>query len=453
MKVTDIVPIQKLDLKIYGYALPQMATHEGCVKVGETSKNDVSQRIMQQTGTVGVKHQLLFERNAIRADGILFHDKDLHVYYQQRGVQRAILNNRASEWFKFGDVKLAEDMADDYIRQDYDAVQLSDGKMDYILRAEQQQAVETTLEYWKNPRYEAEYLWNAKPRFGKTLTTYDFVRKIKAQNVLIVTNRPAIANSWFDDFVTFISWQEPGIKFVSETDALSGSKAMTREQYKDYVHANIGRDVDIRCIAFISLQDLKGAKFAGGSYEKLRWVGDLAWDLLVVDEAHEGIDTLKTDRAFDRINRQFTLHLSGTPFKAIANQKFQTEQIYNWSYLDEQTAKNEWDESELGTNPYAGLPTLNLFTYQLSKMIEQEVAKGIGLEDETNLDYAFDLNEFFSTKEDGSFVYEQDVIRFLDNLSAGKFPFAETEYKKELDHTFWLLPRVASAKALEKLLN
>jgi superfamily II DNA or RNA helicase len=450
---TVIAPYRQLDLKIYGYHLPQLPTHEGSVKVGETNHQDVKTRIQQQTGTVGIHPELLFKRNAVRSDGKLFHDRDLHAYYRQRGIKRTLLNNQASEWFNFGDVKRAESMTDDYISLDYDAVQVSEKKTDYILRAEQAQAVESTLNYFQEPIHGTEFLWNAKPRFGKTLSTYDLVRKLKAKNVLIVTNRPAIANSWYDDFEKFIAWQEPGMKFVSETDALASSNPMTRQQYLDYAYTNINDTIDIRCIAFISLQDLKGAKFAGGLYDKLEWVEGMNWDLLVIDEAHEGIDTLKTDRAFDKIKRKYTLHLSGTPFKAIANEKFHSEQIFNWSYLDEQAAKANWEENETDTNPYESLPTLNLFTYQMSKIIEREVAKGITLDDETNLDYAFDLNVFFSTKEDGKFVYENDVIRFLDNLHTGKFPFAENEHQQELNHTFWLLPRVAAAKAMEKLLN
>lgn len=454
MNKTVIAPYKKLDLKIYGYTLPHVDTHAGCVKVGETTQRDVRDRILQQTATAGVKHELLFQRKALRSDGKLFHDKHLHKYFRLRGIERAFLNNRASEWFKFGDVSRAEQMTDDYIHQDYDAVQVSDTQMDYILRNEQEEAVQKTLEYKQDPIHGPEFLWNAKPRFGKTLTTYDFIRKIKAQNVLIVTNRPAIANSWFDDFIDFIAWQEPGMKFVSETDALADRAPMTREDYVNYGLKNVNNeDLNIRCVAFISLQDLKGARFAGGIHEKLEWVEGTNWDLLVVDEAHEGIDTMKTDRAFDKIKRKFTLHLSGTPFKALANQKFSTEQIYNWSYLDEQQAKAEWEDTEPGTNPYASLPSLNLFTYQMSKIIEQEVSKGLSLGDENNVDYAFDLNEFFKVKDDGSFIYEKDVSCFLDNLCAGKFPFAEGERRQELGHTLWLLPRVASAKALEKLLK
>jgi len=450
---TKIAPYQRLDLKIYGYHLPQLATHTGSVKVGETNHQDVNTRIRQQTGTVGITSSLLFTRNAVRNDGILFHDRDLHAYYKLRGIKRTILNDQATEWYYFGDVTLAEAMTDEYINLDYDAVQVSEKETDYILRTEQAQAVQDTLTYFQNPDHGPEYLWNAKPRFGKTLSTYDLVRKLRAQNVLIVTNRPAIANSWFDDFIKFIGWQEEGMKFVSETSALADRTPMSQQEYMHYVVAKDTEHVNKRRVAFISLQDLKGAKFAGGPYDKLEWVANLNWDLLVIDEAHEGIDTRKTNRAFDKIKRKYTLHLSGTPFKAIANEKFYSDQIFNWSYLDEQAAKTSWEENEADTNPYESLPTLNLFTYQMSKIIEQEVAKGINLDDETNLDYAFDLNEFFSTKENGNFVYEKDVIRFLDNLHTGKFPFAEKEHQQELNHTFWLLPRVAAAKAMEKLLN
>ncbi|MGI6260118.1 MAG: Eco57I restriction-modification methylase domain-containing protein [Anaerolineaceae bacterium] len=453
MSKTHIIPYRQLDLKIYGYHLPDLPSHKGSVKVGETTQKNVQDRIKQQTGTVGIKHEFLFQRNAIRNDGSLFHDRDLHAYFRLRGIKRTVLNDQATEWYYFGDVLRAETMTDEYIHLKYDAVQTDANQRDYILRAEQAEAVDVTCEYAKNPVHGPEFLWNAKPRFGKTLSTYDFARKIKAKNILIVTNRPAIANSWYDDFVTFIAWQEPGMKFVSESSALADRSPMSREDFLQYVLSDPDEKIDIRCLAFISLQDLKGARFAGGQYEKLEWVAEMNWDLLVIDEAHEGIDTLKTDRAFDKINRKFTLHLSGTPFKAIASQKFHAEQIFNWSYLDEQEAKANWDESESDTNPYASLPTLNLFTYQMSKIVEQKLAKGMSIENEENIDYAFDLNEFFSTRDDGKFVYEDDVIRFLDNLHTGKFPFAENEYQQELNHSFWLLPRVAAAKAMERLLN
>jgi len=449
MDKTIIKPFKEIEYKIYGYTLPEVPTHDGYVKIGDTTR-DAATRVFEQVGTAGLTPDILFEKLAKKSDGTWFRDKELHRYFELNGIKRKDFNGRADEWFYFNEtLERAEQLTNKFIERDYEEIQVSDDKSDYILRNEQQQAVEKTLEYYHSEDEEKGFLWNAKPRFGKTLTTYDFIRNLQTTNVLIVTNRPAIANSWFDDFQKFIAWQEPHMKFVSETDALSG-KAMSRDQYRDHLdttsHANPSQ------IAFISLQDLKGAKFAGGRHEKLDWVAGIDWDVLVIDEAHEGIDTKKTDRAFSQLKRKFTLHLSGTPFKALANNKFREEQIFNWSYVDEQQAKEEWDE-KIGGNPYESLPTLNLFTYQMSKMIEDEVTAGLQIEGETNIDYAFDLNEFFRVKDNGKFEYEESVIKFLDNLSSGKFPFSEDQYRNELNHTFWLLPRVNAAKALEKLLK
>jgi superfamily II DNA or RNA helicase len=449
MDKTIIKPFEEIEYKIYGYTLPEVPSHDGYVKIGDTTR-DAATRVFEQVGTAGLNPDILFEKLARKSDGNWFRDKELHRYFKLNGIERRDFNGRADEWFYFnGTLEKAEELTDKFIERDYEEIQIADDKFDYILRNEQQQAVEKTLEYYLGNDEEKEFLWNAKPRFGKTLTAYDFIRNLQTKNVLIVTNRPAIANSWYDDFEKFIAWQEPQMKFVSETDALSG-KAMSRDQYIDHLDTTTHENPSQ--IAFISLQDLKGAKFAGGRYEKLDWVAGLDWDVLVIDEAHEGIDTKKTDRAFSQLKRKFTLHLSGTPFKALANNKFHESQIFNWSYVDEQQAKEEWDET-IGSNPYESLPTLNLFTYQMSKMIKDEVTAGLQIEDETNIDYAFDLNEFFRVKDNGKFEYEKSVMRFLDNLSSGKFPFSEDQYRNELNHTFWLLPRVKAAKALEKLLK
>lgn len=449
MNKTIIKPYEELDLKIYAYTLPEVPSHDGYIKIGDTSR-EVKKRIFEQVGTAGLNPNILFEKVAKKSDGTWFHDKSLHRFLMLNGIQKKDFNGHADEWFFFnGTPEKAETLTDKYINLDYDELQLDDAHLDYVLRKEQGKAVRVTLDYYNNSKEHREFLWNAKPRFGKTLTTYDFIRRINAKNVLIVTNRPAIANSWFDDFKKFISWQEPQLKFVSETDSLK-DKALSRKDFADFAHSTQYENPSQ--ITFISLQDLKGAKFAGGGFDKLEWIGQLKWDLLVIDEAHEGIDTTKTDNAFDKITKDFTLHLSGTPFKALANNKFSENQIFNWSYVDEQEAKLDWNYST-GSNPYSSLPTLSLFTYQMSKMIEDRVSKGLTLDSDKNVDYAFDLNEFFRVKEDGKFEYEESVKRFLDNLSSGKFPFSTDTHRNELNHTFWLLPRVNSAKALEKLLN
>lgn len=468
---TIINPFSKQDLKIYAYTLPEIPNHNGCIKVGETSR-DVEDRIAEQVRTIGVTPEILFKKKAKKITGEWFHDKALHRYFLLNKIEKKDFGTGADEWFYFnGTPERCEELTDKFIRNDYSEIGISrDENCTYELRKEQLEAVEQTLNYYhqftdETSVYlgESEFLWNAKPRFGKTLTTYDFIRRIheekcqknnnRAMNVLIVTNRPAIANSWWDDFKKFIAWQEKDLFFVSETDALK-NKVMSRE---DYLRALDGLTEEEQnnagCVAFVSLQDLKGSKYFGGEFDKLEWIATTIWDLLVIDEAHEGVDTRKTDRAFRRIKKRFMLHLSGTPFKAIANNKFNSEQIYNWSYLDEQTAKKNWEKESTDSNPYANLPVLNMFTYQMSKIVEEKVSAGMDISEDKNVDYAFDLGEFFKTKPNGKFLYEDSVKKFLDNLTEKKFPFAESKYRHVLNHTFWLLPGVAACKAMEKLLQ
>lgn len=442
---TKVTPYEAQNIQIYAYSLPQIPSHEGCIKVGETTR-EVEKRIKEQLGTAGLRPEIHFTRCAQKKNGEWFHDKELHSFFLLNDIPKKDFGTGADEWFYFnGTPEKAEELTDKFINNDYDEVQINKSKYDYKLRTEQEEAVKKTIEYYNNFENEREFLWNAKPRFGKTLTTYDFIRRIAANNILIVTNRPAIANSWYDDFEKFIGWQETDMKFVSDSATLIG-KTLSRENYLDVL--NSGKD--LRQIYFISLQDLKGSKVFGGNFDKYEWIARQKWDILIIDEAHEGVDTFKTDKAFSNIDRKFTLHLSGTPFKAIANQKFTEEQIYNWSYMDEQKAKKNWNIS-LDTNPYSNLPTLNMFTYQMSKMIIEKVELGYEFED-TNVDYAFDLSEFFKV-ENEKFVYEEDVLKFLDNLASNKFPFSLDEHRDKLNHTLWLLDRVASAKMLEKLLK
>lgn len=170
-------------------------------------------------------------------------------------------------------------------------------------------------------------------------------------------------------------------------------------------------------------------------------------------EAHEGVDTYKTDIAFDHIKRKHTLHLSGTPFKALANEKFPANAIYNWTYADEQRAKANWKSVDGDPNPYENLPQLNMYTYQMSEIIREELSQGVEVNGETE-EYAFDLNEFFATNERGFFVHNSSVDRFLDAMTMQtKFPFSTPELRDELKHTLWLLNRVDSAKALAKKLK
>ena len=427
--------------QIYAYILPKTQERSGWVKIGYTERKDVHDRINEQVKILGISYELLWDKDAkFPETETYFTDRLFHKYLERnKKVQR----DKGLEWF-FYDDHPEKSLADyqDFLGNPHDQV---NGNASYQLRDEQAAAVEQTLDYI-SIHYKGEFLWNAKPRFGKTLTTYDLARQINATKVLIVTNRPSIANSWFDDFEKFIAWQTD-FAFISTSDSLSERPIMTREEFLSQT-ATGKKDM----IAFISLQDLKGAISFGGNYDKLSWVKDMTWDMLVIDEAHEGVDTLKTDLAFENIKRYFTLHLSGTPFKAVAAGTFNEDEIYNWSYADEQQAKANWDNPD-EHNPYEKLPRLNLFSYQMSQAITDEVNKGAKIEGES-IDYAFDLNEFFETKDNGKFVHEADVKKWLDSLSHNeKYPFSTKALRDELKHTFWLLNRVASAKALQHLLK
>lgn len=442
--MSDMVNVQSkkvINPTVYAYTLPGYAPKDGWVKVGYTERTaDV--RIKEQTHTAGIIPKKLWEYEARFNGGGYFTDHDVHEYLAHHGIER----KPGTEWFYFGEGNehKAKTLFMNYTFKTYDDTQKG-LHVQYTLRNEQAEAVQRTLDYAKdNPQ--GESLWNAKPRFGKTLTSYDLVRKLDAVNVLIVTNRPAIANSWFDDFEKFIAWQTD-YKFVSDSESLKDRNPLSRDAWLKHAQ----NEPKARQINFVSLQDLKGSKYHGGGYDKLKYISGTPWDVLIIDEAHEGIDTLKTSVAFDQIERDFTLHLSGTPFKAIASGDFTDEQIFNWSYEDEQAIKARWSDKDI-ENPYADLPRLNMYTYQMSHMLQDEVKQGVKI-GEKEMDYAFDLNEFFRT-EKGKLVYKDDIVKWLNTLTSNeKYPFSTPELRNELKHTFWLLNRVDSAKALAKLLK
>lgn len=429
-----------MDPKIYAYTTPGVVYHEGWTKIGYTEQ-DVEDRIAQQVKTAGIKHETHWALRARFEDtGERFTDKAFHAYLKKLGFER----EGRSEWFR---IEPPEGKAHLYdFRENHGHPETGEVR-DYDLRPMQEAAVAGTLAYMQS-HPGGEYLWNAKPRFGKTLAVYDLVKRAGMRHALVLTNRPAVANSWYDDYADYMG-DPSGLKFVSGVDALKNRPyVMTRDEY---VAASIKTGFDKGMIAFVSLQDLKGGLDFGGKYEKLQWVRELHWDLVVIDEFHEGVDTEKADVALDQIDRDFTLNLSGTPFKAIASGRFADEQIFNYTYADEQKARRDWDDPD-ASNPYGDMPKLNLFTYRMSDIVHDQLKQGVDLTgDGGTSDWAFDLNEFFKTSG-GRFVHEDSVDRFLDALaSQSKFPFSD-RFRDELKHTFWLMDRVASAKAMaEKL--
>ena len=445
---TEIKTGKVVEPKIYAYRTPEVTTNDGWIKIGYTER-DVATRIREQTHTAAIETELLWNYLAEYVEGpdkgLNFKDHDFHSFLKFHDIER----RPKTEWFYFnGEPEKSEDLFIKFIQRDVSGYQPGKSN-EYTLRREQDEAVTKTVSYFT--RYEnSAFLWNAKPRFGKTLSAYDLVKRLGVTNVLVLTNRPAVANSWYDDFDQFIAGTTE-YKFVSSTDSLKDRPSMSREQFIEY----LSEHDEAKQIAFISLQDLKGSKYFGGEYDKLKWVADLHWDLVIIDEAHEAVDTCKSDFALNKIHKKWRLYLSGTPFKAIARGQFSDKQIYNWSYADEQQAKENWDSTSESENPYEALPQLNMFTYQMSKMVLDVINDGVTVDGE-NYDYAFDLNEFFATNESGEFIHREAVEAWLNTLTNAKnekYPFSTKELRNELKHTFWILERVSSAKALKKLLE
>lgn len=456
MAGANIKSFKKIVPMIYAYNTPGIPYHEGWTKIGYTEAQSVEDRIRQQTHTAGIRWTLAWKDNAMFKDGSgeYFTDHDFHSYLE---TETRTPREAKTEWFQI-------DGAQSLLYFNAFASRTLDKpsyeKLSYSLRQEQADAVAMTKEYFEKGG--TEFLWNAKPRFGKTLTSYDLIRQMGFQKVLIVTNRPSIANSWAEDFRKFIGWRGE-LCFVSENDALKDKPGvMSRSEYLAF---SLGHDDAPGMVAFESLQSLKGSVYFGGNYDKLSWMAreytdkngqkkhGIEFDLLIIDEAQEGIDTMRTDRAFRNIQRKHTLYLSGTPFKALASGQFGTNQIFNWSYADEQERKDNWTGE--GYNPYESLPKLAMFTYQLSNMIYDQIQRGLDLSGEDGtVDYAFDLNEFFATNESGKFIHEEEIKKFLYALSTQeKYPFSTPELRRELSHTMWMLNRVDSCKALARLLK
>lgn len=446
--------------QIYSYTLLEN-DYKDWEKIGYTERKNVRDRIAEQVKTAAFdlsnKCRVLWHEPAKYSSDDpknikFFTDHDFHKYLERNGIRRRDGNLR--EWFYFGEnsSKTSHDYFEKFTKKDYSSY--GGEKLTYTLRKEQEEAVSKTLEYIKNHQIEefttsddeSKFLWNAKPRFGKTLTTYDFVLKFKAKNILIVTNRPAIAASWYDDFNKFID----GYDFISTTDSLKNEKVLIYEEYIDKCKKT---GTCRPQFTFLSLQDLKGSKHFGGKFEKLKHISEINWDLLVIDESHEAIETDKTDEAFSRIKRRFTLYLSGTPFKALASGSFSEEQIYNYTYYDEQKAKAEEIEKGEYFGPHTNLPDLKIFVYQMSNAISEKMEKGIKIDGKEEK-YNFNLNDFFATRN-GRFIDEASVKNFLYNLTHNKkYPFSSDKLRNELKHTFWLVGnRVESVRALKRLLK
>lgn len=435
-----IKAFKKIEPTIYNYEEPGVTYNEGWSKLGYTEDQTAEARIKQQTHTAGIRPKLVWTCPAYYDDGSAFTDHEVHAYLTKAGIER----RPGTEWFHTTAANIRDAYMPDFIHRKLDAI-AGDETIDYSLRREQDEAVRKIGSWFDNGG--DEFLLNAKPRYGKTLTAYDLIIRNGYKKVLIVTNRPSIANSWAGDYNKFVGIKS-GLAFVSDSPALKGvPHVISRADYEKSSQAG-----ELGYIMFMSLQDLKGGTEFGGKFDKHEWLADEDIDLLIADESHEGISTLRTEKAFAEIHRKHTLYMTGTAFNQLASGDFGDENIYNWSYADEQEAKANWNDED-GYNPYECLPCVELRTYQMSKIIGDELAKGTRIDGE-QMDYAFDLNEFFATDGNGNFLHEEAVEKFIDTLKTNeKYPFSTDDMREQMAHTLWILNRIDSVKALAKLLK
>ena len=434
----------------------------GLLKVGFTTI-DAQTRVAQQYPIVKpgkLPYVIVLEESAMRTDGSAFSDHDVHRVLRKKGFK-----NNAGEWFEC----TARDVRAALIQVRTGEINEDDRTLDFGLRPEQAAAVDKTIDYFTSFKKENKdktphFLWNAKMRFGKTFATYQLAKKMGWKKILVLTFKPAVQSAWEEDLKTHIDFK--GWQFISR-DGLSFEEA--------------NKKAPIVC--FGSFQDYLGKNSAGGIKAKNEWVHTTNWDCVVFDEYHygswrehakelfeaegkkefifgqgEGIEYF--DEEIMPITTDNYLYLSGTPFRAISSGEFIEEQIFNWTYSDEQRAKEEWKGDN---NPYLSLPRMVLLTYQLPDSIKQVAMQGEFDE--------FDLNTFFTAEGEGrsaKFKYQNEVQKWLDlirgsfsettvdNLKLGAkkppMPFSDARLLDLLSHTFWFLPTVASCHAMANLL-
>lgn len=471
--------------QIYGYKVPGVPSHNGFIKVGYTGRPDVNIRIGEQVGTVGVNYELVLTESAMRPDGSCFLDTDVHDVLKRKGFPQLNPNKPRDEWFKctVADVKAAIIAVRDGTEN------IENRHLDFGMRPEQYRAVERTMDYFKrsledSPNDIPKFLWNAKMRFGKTFAAYQLAKKMGLKRVLVLTFKPAVESAWREDLMTHVDFE--GWQFVSNKDAHNNNLNIDEQ----FANADKSRPI----VVFGSFQDLLGTNENGGIKAKNEFIHTENWDLVIFDEYHYGAWRENAASLFEKANDEdvdfdqeqyskseagnaynesflpittrYYLFLSGTPFRALNSGEFIEEQIFNWTYSDEQRAKAEWKGSN---NPYESLPRMVMLTYKMPDDIRQIAMQGEFDE--------FDLNEFFSAKpkkkgdiESSRFVYENEVQKWLDlirgaYLPAGlddlklgmdkrpPMPFSDTRLLNVLTHTLWFLPNVASCYAMANLLK
>ena len=467
--------------RIYAYAIAD-AAHQGQLKVGQTTRN-VKQRVAEQLKTAAIQNfTIALDESAERDDGSIFTDHEVRAALVKKGFENTTL-----EWVRCTVADVATVLAELRTGQRLGGTHHET----FGLRDEQLDAVNKTRDYYQSIWAEdanavPRFLWNAKMRFGKTFTTYQLAKTLQAKRVLVLTFKPAVEDAWQTDLenhVDFDGWQYL-------------SRSTSNELGGDPTQIDRAKPV----VYFGSFQDLLGRDAAGNIKPRNEWLHAVNWDLVVFDEYHfgawrdtakelfEGEDAAVAQKeakleyagALDGINEDLNvlatqeteflpittrayLYLSGTPFKALATGEFIEEQIFNWTYTDEQRAKAAFAALHPSKrSPYAALPQMRLLTYQMPDEL-LAIASG-GEFDE------FDLNAFFEAKGTGTaaeFKHKSDVQKWLDIIRGGyaaqsaellktgtrpPFPYSDVRLLPYLQHSFWYLPNVAACQAMANLL-
>ena len=438
---------------IYVFRINDTA-HRGCLKIGEATCEDENvfglspnskvlneaarKRINQYTQTAGIAYDLLYTELTVYNRGGLrsFNDKEVHNVLERSGIKKKVFDtvNKANEWF-ITDLETVK-RAIAAVKAGRSSLSSAEVTREYspiVFRPEQQEAISKTKKQFKKGN---QMLWNAKMRFGKTLSALQVVKDMEFQRTLILTHRPVVDAGWFEDF---------GKIFYDRKDFAYGSKN-NGESY-----SSLERQAEshgLHYVYFASMQDLRGSELVGGNFDKNNEVFATDWDLIIVDEAHEGTQTELGKAVMGELVKEQTkvLRLSGTPFNLLDD--FKEDEIYTWDYVMEQRAKVSWDELHFGDpNPYASLPTLNIFTYDLGRLLHEFVDE----------DVAFNFREFFRVNESGSFCHEKDVRAFLNLLTKedkdSLYPYANEKYRNIFRHTLWMVPGVKEARALSAMLQ
>ena len=470
---------------IYAYELPGVPSHKGFIKVGYTER-DVETRIAEQMHTSAVPYKILLKESAMRSDGSVFTDHEIHAALKKKGFLQLNAGEDKNEWFNCSIQALKATIIS--VREGVENAE--NRSQTFKMRPEQTYAVQRTIAYYNKakldePTQAPKFLWNAKMRFGKTFASYQLAKKMGFKNILVLTFKPAVESAWMEDLMTHVDFE--GWQFVSNKDA--------HDQKINIDQAFAAADKTRPIVVFGSFQDLLGTNENGGIKAKNEFIHSTNWDLVIFDEYHFGAwrenakklfdnpdeeaeadfdqEKYKRDEADNAYNETFLpittsyyLFLSGTPFRAINSGEFIEDQIYNWTYSDEQKAKQDWIGSG---NPYLSLPRMVMLTYQIPESIRQ-----IAMSGEFN---EFDLNVFFSASyesgdkvENSRFKYESEVNKWLqlirgsylpsnvDDMKLGQdkrppMPYSDTRLLNVLNHTLWFLPNVASCYAMYNLLK